>query len=305
VAVESTASTGRPSPEDAGGQVEQIGLDEHDPVPVGGQPTPGLGHHGGRGVEGHHPPVRAPVSRSISVTRPVPQPASRTVASPSTSRRARTVLAPPGHGIGDAVVGAGVPVTWGPRFAGPRDSRTPVRPPRWSAARAEALFGHLRAACSCGPCPSTAPWRNEPWLTGPGRAGPVRRPGGGRSGADRRRETSGVVTGACLRSGRRLWPGRRRPSCRRRPRGRGRGRRPRRGPSRPPRTSCPRRPRPTAPHRRGAAGTGRSPAGWGRAATSAEAPTSRTSSAGISDRNRLGMAWLVDPHKVRLQAWVT
>ena len=48
-------------------------------------------------------------SRSSSVTRPVPQPASRTVSSPAQRQPVEDDRAPAGHRVGDAVVGGGRP----------------------------------------------------------------------------------------------------------------------------------------------------------------------------------------------------
>ena len=111
------------------------------------------------------------------------------------------------------------------------------------------------------------------------------------------------------RRGARRPPGRRRHGGRRprrRPRGRRGGRR--RPPGRPRRRrSGGRRCRPSPRGRAGAepapgAGPTAPASAAGRAARVEDSPTSRTSSSGISLRKRLGMAWLVDPHSIRLQA---
>ena len=110
----------------------EVGHDELDPVAEPGQPLARGRDHRGRPVERDHPPARQPRARS-SVTRPEPQPASRTVSSPASARRSSTAAAPAGH-RGPATRsyvrrpsrGSGAPVSPGRRPARRRCRREPA-----------------------------------------------------------------------------------------------------------------------------------------------------------------------------------
>ena len=232
----------------------------------------------GARVEGHRPGPPAARSSSISVTRPLP-PRRRARSRRRAGRGGRARPRPS--------------ASWGRRCG--RRWRRPSR--RARAARsgcrrragrarsrrvgvgAVAPLGHLGQAALAPRARSPAHRRGPAWRA---RRGPRRRRGAG---------SAGPPTGR----GR----GSRLPSRRRRPLGlvvglRRRRSRPRRSP-----------PVPAAgPRRAGPAGVTTTAARSGSGRAFHDEPTSRTSSAGSSDRKRLGMAWLVEPHSVRLQAWV-
>ncbi len=92
-------------------------------------------------------------SASISVTRPLPHPASSTRSSPSSGRRSRTTVPQRRHRVGDAVVGPGVPVAWHP---GVRHRRSVVRS-RGPTSSSSSPRGSARAARTTTPdAPTTS-----------------------------------------------------------------------------------------------------------------------------------------------------
>ena len=89
----------------------QVGDDVLDPVAEAGEPLARGLDHRRRAVERDDvPPSGSRSASSCSVTRPVPQPASRTRSSPCERQPVEDGRAPAGHRVGDAVVRPGVPV---------------------------------------------------------------------------------------------------------------------------------------------------------------------------------------------------
>ena len=209
-----------PAAQRAGARSRRSASTKQHPVAVG-RPAGG----------GPRRPSTAP-RRGPPPVRRAPAPAASRSPGPSRSRRrARWRRVPPPGGPGRSRPTGSWDRRSGRRCGRPsRRDRTgpglggrpvPRRPP--SAARAEALFGHLGQPALAARCPSAAVGGRQR----PSRGRP--RPAAGAPG----RSTPERGTGSAKSS-----------DGRRRPRGRGRARRPRRGPCRPPPTSCPRRPRP-------------------------------------------------------------
>ncbi len=277
VAVDSTASTGQ-SPPSKADESRGRSTSTKRTCPQGRQAPAGLGEHRRGGVESDHVALGQALQQHLrDAAAPGPGVEDGLVAAQlETGQHVRPRARR--DWVGNAVVGGGVPIA----PAGAAGSRGPL----------------VCAVTSSGPCRCAT---RPSWAAGscvPRRGRPVPPSSGvGRRGAGVER-TSAAGSASPHGSGSKKSCAHSSAASGTRARGR---RRPRA------RLSC-RRSRPSPrpapwramPARRRDHDNARS----GSRRLAHDAATSRTRSPGSSARNRLGMAWLVEPHRVRLQAWV-